>query len=52
MSENKKTFAIFGNPVEHSKSPQMQNAGLEELNFDGIYKKHHLEDGDTIKKYF
>ncbi|RXJ99859.1 shikimate dehydrogenase [Arcobacter sp. CECT 8989] len=52
MSENKKTFAIFGNPVEHSKSPQMQNAGLEELNFNGIYKKHHLEDGDTIKKVF
>lgn len=52
MSENKKTFAIFGNPVAHSKSPQMQNAGLKELNFNGIYKKHHLEDGDTIKEVF
>ncbi|RXJ88356.1 shikimate dehydrogenase [Arcobacter sp. CECT 8983] len=52
MSDNKKTFAIFGNPVEHSKSPQMQNAGLKKLNYNGIYKKHHLEDGNNIKQVF
>lgn len=52
MSENQKTIVIFGNPVEHSKSPQMQNAGLKKLNFNAIYKKHHLEDGNTIKKVF
>lgn len=45
-------FAIFGNPVEHSKSPQMQNAGLNHINYDGIYEKHHLEDGSKIKQTF
>lgn len=45
-------FAIFGNPVEHSKSPQMQNAGLKYINFDGNYEKHHLEDGSVIKEKF
>ena len=49
MSEK---FAIFGNPVAHSKSPQMQNAGLKHINFDGNYEKHHLEDGNEIKKVF
>lgn len=45
-------FAIFGNPVAHSKSPQMQNAGLKHINFDGNYEKHHLENGNEIKKAF
>ncbi len=49
MSEK---FAIFGNPVSHSKSPQMQNAGLKHINFDGNYEKHHLENGNEIKKAF
>jgi shikimate dehydrogenase len=49
MSEK---FAIFGNPVAHSKSPQMQNAGLKHINFDGNYEKHHLENGNEIKKTF
>ncbi|WP_368030230.1 shikimate dehydrogenase [Arcobacter sp. s6] len=52
MSEAKKHFVIFGNPVAHSKSPQMQNAGLKHINFDGDYGKHHLENGSTIKEVF
>jgi len=48
----KKEFVIFGNPVEHSKSPQMHNAGFKALEFEGEYKKHLLEDGETIKKVF
>ena len=47
-----KTFAIFGNPVEHSKSPQMHNAGFKHLGFEGQYIKHHLLDGSTIKEVF
>jgi len=47
-----KKFVIFGNPVEHSKSPQMQNAGLKYINFDGIYEKHHLIDENIIKNIF
>ena len=45
-------FTIFGNPVEHSKSPQMHNAGFKLLNFDGNYTKTHLEDGTKIKEVF
>jgi len=52
MSDEKKEFVIFGNPVEHSKSPQMHNAGFENIDFNGIYKKYLLEDGNTIKDVF
>ena len=45
-------FTIYGNPVEHSKSPQMHNAGFEELNFDGFYTKTLLEDGNNLKENF
>lgn len=47
-----KRFVIFGNPVKHSKSPQMQNAGFEDIGFDAKYEKFHLEDGSTIKDVF
>ena len=45
-------FVIFGNPVAHSKSPQMQNAGFENLNYDAVYEKHQLIDGSSIKTTF
>ena len=45
-------FTIFGNPVSHSKSPQMHNAGFKTLNIDAVYDKTHLEDGTTIKNVF
>ena len=48
----KEKFAIFGNPVAHSKSPQMQNAGFKYLNLDASYEKFHLENGDNIKEEF
>lgn len=47
-----KNFTIFGNPVEHSKSPQMHNAGFKLLNIDALYIKTKLEDGSTIKYQF
>jgi len=47
-----KKFCIFGNPVAHSKSPQMQNAGFKYINFDGIYEKHLLTNANAIKEKF
>ncbi len=47
-----KKICIFGNPVAHSKSPQMQNAGFKSLNFDAFYEKFHLENGNNIKEEF
>lgn len=47
-----KKFTIFGNPVAHSKSPQMHEAGFEYINFHGTYSKTLLKDGDSIKKVF
>lgn len=37
-----KVFAIFGDPVAHSLSPQMHNAALRSLGFDGIYVPFHV----------
>ena len=47
-----KKFCIFGNPVMHSKSPQMQNAGFKHLNINANYEKFLLEDGQKIKEEF
>lgn len=44
-----KNFTIFGNPVEHSKSPQMHNAGFDYLKLDATYTKTQVEDGEQIK---
>jgi len=45
-------FTIYGNPIQHSKSPQMHNAGFKYINFDAIYDKTLLEDGNTLKEHF
>ncbi|MEA1914171.1 MAG: shikimate dehydrogenase [Campylobacterota bacterium] len=52
MSNKVKHFTIFGNPVEHSKSPQMHNAGFSNIHYAGNYTKHYLEDGKQIKNIF
>ncbi|RXJ86714.1 shikimate dehydrogenase [Arcobacter sp. CECT 8985] len=49
---NTQVYAIFGDPVEHSKSPQMHNSAFEFLNLDAVYKKHHLKDGKKLKEEF
>ncbi len=47
-----KKFAIFGNPVSHSKSPNMHNDAFRFIGCDAVYKKHLLNDGESIAKEF
>lgn len=37
ISRSTKVFGIVGDPVEHSRSPAMHNAGFERVGFDGVY---------------
>jgi shikimate dehydrogenase len=48
----KQLFAIFGNPVSHSKSPLMHNLSFQGLGFDGCYARYLLEDGTRLKETF
>ncbi|MDD2450578.1 MAG: shikimate dehydrogenase [Sulfurovum sp.] len=48
----KHLFAIFGNPVSHSKSPLMHNFAFKGLGIDGCYTRYLLEDGEKLKEKF
>ena len=48
----KSLFAIFGNPVSHSKSPLMHNLSFKGLGIDGCYARYRLEDGSKLKETF
>jgi len=50
--KTKKLFAIFGNPVKHSRSPLMHNHVFTRLGFDACYTRIHLEDGTRLKETF
>ena len=45
-------FAIFGNPVKHSRSPLMHNHVFKRLHFKACYTRIHLEDGSKLKETF
>jgi len=47
-----KKFTIYGNPVIHSKSPQMHNAGFRYIHINANYDKTLIEDGSTLKEHF
>jgi shikimate dehydrogenase len=45
-------LSVFGDPVEHSVSPQMQNAALEKCGIDARYARLHIrpdELGDALR---
>ena len=48
----KEIFALFGNPVTHSKSPLMHNLAFKGLGFDACYTRYLLEDGSKLKETF
>ncbi|MCW8954222.1 MAG: shikimate dehydrogenase [Sulfurimonas sp.] len=50
--KNKKLFAIFGDPVEHSRSPLMHNCVFKNLNYPACYTRVHLKDGSKLKETF
>lgn len=45
-------FAIFGNPVAHSKSPLMHNLAFKALGKSSCYTRYLLEDGSKLKETF
>jgi len=47
-----KSFAIFGDPVEHSLSPLIHNSAFKELGVDAHYYKIHLREGSQLKETF
>ncbi len=47
-----KTFAVIGNPISHSLSPQMQNYAISKLKIEAMYLRYLLEDGNRLKEKF
>jgi len=45
-------FAIFGNPVHHSKSPLMHNMAFRKLGYRGCYARWLVENGETLRETF
>lgn len=44
ISTNTKLCAVIGNPISHSLSPAIHNAGFEALNLDFVYVAFRVED--------
>jgi shikimate dehydrogenase len=41
-----KIVGVIGDPIEHSRSPQMHNAALAELGLDYVYVPFHIREAD------
>ena len=44
-------LAVVGNPVQHSKSPQLHQAALEEAGVAGFYGRLQLEQGELAEAF-
>ena len=49
LSANTRTLGVIGNPVGHSLSPRIHNAGLDEQGIDAVYLPFLLECFDELK---
>ena len=47
-----KLFAIFGDPVSHSRSPLMHNLVFKALNYKACYTRVHLKDKTKLRETF
>ena len=47
-----KLFAIFGDPVSHSRSPLMHNSVFKNTNTKACYTRVHLHDGTKLRETF
>ncbi|QOY52885.1 shikimate dehydrogenase [Candidatus Sulfurimonas baltica] len=47
-----KLFAIFGDPVSHSRSPLMHNSVFKNLKYPACYTRVYLKDGSKLKETF
>ena len=47
-----KLFAIFGDPVAHSRSPLMHNSVFRNLGYKACYTRIHLKDGSKLRDTF
>lgn len=48
-------YAVFGNPIRHSKSPEIHAAFAEQSQQDMIYRTHLVEDGkfaESAQRFF
>ncbi len=44
-----KAFAVFGDPVAHSKSPRIHNNAIKALNLQGFYMRYHLTNAENLR---
>ncbi len=47
-----KLYAVFGNPIAHSKSPYLHNFAFERLHIDARYVRFKLENAKNFRELF